>query len=182
MKNDSLELIIAGFGGQGVLFAGKLLAHAAMLEGKEVTWFPSYGAEIRGGTANCTVIISSEMIGSPVVNNPDTLLIMNNASMERFAPRLKEGGFLIMNSSLIKNPPQRKDIGIIQINATDIAEELGSSQVANMVMIGALIGRTGIISLDTAIGALREIIPEHKREIILINETALRRGLKEIAG
>lgn len=181
MKKGSLELIIAGFGGQGVLFAGKLLAHAAMLEGKEVTWFPSYGAEIRGGTANCTVIISSEMIGSPVVNNPDTLLIMNDASMERFAPRLKQGGFLIMNSSLIKNPPQRRDIGIIQINATDIAEELGSSQVANMVMIGALIGRTGIISLDTAIGALREIIPEHKKEIILINETALRRGLKEIA-
>lgn len=181
MKKGSLELIIAGFGGQGVLFAGKLLAHAAMLEGKEVTWFPSYGAEIRGGTANCTVIISSEMIGSPVVNNPDTLLIMNGASMERFAPRLKQGGFLIMNSSLIKNPPQRRDIGIIQINATDIAEELGSSQVANMVMIGALIGRTGIISLDTAIGALREIIPEHKKEIILINETALRRGLKEIA-
>ncbi len=180
MKKDSLELIIAGFGGQGVLFAGKLLAHAAMLEGKEVTWFPSYGAEIRGGTANCTVIISSEMIGSPVVNNPDTLLIMNDASMERFAPRLKQGGLLIMNSSLIKNPPQRRDIGIIQINATDIAEELGSSQVANMVMIGALIGRTGIISLDTAIGALREIIPEHKKEIILINETALRRGLKEI--
>jgi len=181
MKRGSLELIIAGHGGQGVLFAGKLLAHGAMLEGKEVIWFPSYGAEIRGGTANCTVIISREMIGSPVVNNPDTLLIMNEASMERFAPRLKQGGLLIINSSLIKNPPHRRDIGIIQINAADIAEELGNSQVTNMVMLGALIGKTGIISLDTVSDALREIIPEHKREIIQINKEALRRGLKEIA-
>lgn len=181
MKNDLLQLIIAGSGGQGVLFAGRLLAHAAMLEGKEVTWFPSYGAEIRGGTANCTVIISEEMIGSPVVSEPNALLIMNEASMLRFSPKLKSGGILVMNTSLIKNPPARKGIEIVQVKASDIAKELGDSQVANMVMIGALIGKTGVLSLKAVLDALKEIISERKRDIIGINETALKRGIKEIA-
>lgn len=164
-----------------MLFAGRLLAHGAMLEGKEVTWFPSYGAEIRGGTANCTVIISEEMIGSPVVSEPNALLIMNEASMLRFSPRLKSGGILVMNTSLIKNPPARKDIEIVQVKASDIAKELGDSQVANMVMIGALIGKTGILSLKAVLDALKEIISERKRDIIGINETALKRGIKGIA-
>lgn len=180
VSGDSLQLIIAGFGGQGVLFTGKLLTHSAMLEGKEVTWFPSYGAEIRGGTANCTVIISDEMIGSPVVKNPNALLIMNEASMERFVPRLKPNGLLIMNTSFVKNSPKRSDIETIPIKATDVAEELGNGRVANMVLLGALIGKTGIISLDTVFNALREIIPERRKDTILINETALKRGLKEV--
>lgn len=180
-RENSLQLIIAGSGGQGVLFAGRLLAHGAMLEGKEVTWFPSYGAEIRGGTANCTVIISEEMIGSPVVSEPNALLIMNEASMLRFSPRLKSGGILVMNTSLIKNPLSRKDIEIVQVKASDIAKELGDSQVANMVMIGALIGKTGVLSLKAVLDALKEIISERKRDIVGINETAIKRGIKEIA-
>ncbi|MBI5195679.1 MAG: 2-oxoacid:acceptor oxidoreductase family protein [Nitrospirae bacterium] len=180
MNSKNLQLIVAGFGGQGVLFTGKLLTYAAMLEGREVTCFPSYGAEIRGGTANCTVIISDEMIGSPVVNKPDVLLIMNEASMERFVPRLKSGGLLIMNSSLIKNLPKRQDLEVLQINATGMAEELGSSQIANMIMIGALIAKTGIISVDTVFNALGDIIPERKKGIIPVNQTAIKKGLEEI--
>lgn len=179
MKNG-LKLIIAGFGGQGILFTGKLLAHSAMLEGRDVTWFPSYGAEIRGGTANCTVIISDEMVGSPVVKNPDALLIMNDASLQRFVPRLKPDGILIMNASLIKSSPERSDIEIIRIKATDAAEELGNPQAANMVLLGALIGRTGIINFDTACSTLREIISERKKDTVQINESALRRGLQEL--
>src|SRR3989338_5832303 len=104
VENSYFSLLIAGFGGQGILFAGKLLAQSAMLEGRHVTWFPSYGAEVRGGTANCTVIISDEMIGSPVVRNPEILVVMNEASLDKFQPRLKSGGILIFESSLIKKP------------------------------------------------------------------------------
>ncbi len=182
MKKDLLQLIIAGFGGQGILFIGRLLAQSAMLEGKQVTWFPSYGAEIRGGTANCTVILSDKMIGSPVILNPDTLLIMNEASMKRFEPQLKPRGLLIMNTSLIKNPPQRTDIEIIRIKATDIAKGLGNSQTANMVMLGAFIGKTEIISPNMITNhALKEIIPEHRKNIIPINVNAFNRGVEEIA-
>lgn len=181
MKNDLLELIIAGFGGQGVLFTGKLLAYLAMLEGKHVTWFPSYGAEVRGGTANCTVIISDEMIGAPAVHNPNTLLIMNEASLKRFEPQLKPRGLLIMNTSLIKNHPVRSDIEIIRIKATDIAEELGNSQVANMVMLGALIGKTRIVNPNTVSNALRKIMPQPKKDMISLNESAFKKGIKEIA-
>ncbi len=182
MKDNLLQLIIAGFGGQGILFTGKLLVHSAMLEGKHVTGFPSYGAEIRGGTANCTVIISDEMIGSPVVRRPNSLLIMNEASMVRFESQLKPHGLLIMNSSLIKNSPNRLDIEVIKVKATDIAEELGNSQVANMVMLGALISKIGIINSNTIFKALWEIIPEHRKNIIPLNESAFKRGLEEIAG
>ena len=175
-----MELIIAGFGGQGVLFTGRLLCHAAMLGGRQTTWFPSYGAEVRGGTANCTVIISDEMIGSPVVSSPDTLMIMNEASMKRFEPRLKPGGLLIMNSSLIKDPPSRDDIEVIGIKANEVAERLGSSQVANMVMLGALVRRTAIVEPERLFTALREIVPSRRAGIIPLNESALRAGFHSI--
>lgn len=179
MKND-LQLIIAGFGGQGILFAGKLLTHSAMLEGRHVTGFPSYGAEIRGGIVNCTVIISDEMIGSPIIHSPNSLLVMNQASRERFESQLKPRGLFIMNTSLIKDPANRTDIEIIGINATDIAEELGNSNVANMVMLGALIGRTGIINPETIFSAMKEVIPKHRKNIIQLNETAFKKGLAHI--
>ncbi|MBI5026376.1 MAG: 2-oxoacid:acceptor oxidoreductase family protein [Nitrospirae bacterium] len=175
-----LGLIIAGFGGQGILFIGRLLAHAAMLTGKEVTWFPSYGAEIRGGTANCTVIISDEMVASPVIQKPDALIIMNKASLEKFENRLKTGGLLIMNQSLIKTAPQRSDIEVIAVKANDIAEEIGDSRVANVVMLGVLIGKTGIPDVDITLRALREIIPEQKQSMLTVNENALKRGIKEV--
>ncbi|GBE05458.1 MAG TPA: 2-oxoacid:ferredoxin oxidoreductase subunit gamma [Nitrospirae bacterium] len=182
MKNSPSQLIIAGFGGQGILFAGKLLAQSAMIENRHVTWFPSYGAEIRGGTANCTVIISDEMIGSPVVSSPDSLLIMNQASMYRFETKLKPDGLLVMNTSLVKKPAARPDIKVIGIDATDIAKKLGNAQVANLVMLGALIGRTGIISPKTVIRVLKQITPGHRKNIIPLNESAFKKGFKEIAG
>ena len=181
VENSYFSLLIAGFGGQGILFAGKLLAQSAMLEGRHVTWFPSYGAEIRGGTANCTVIISDDMIGSPVVRQPDSLLIMNEASMKKFEPLLKPQGLLIINTSLIKELPERPDIEIIKIKASDIAEEFGNSQIANMVMLGALIAKTRIINPGTISTALKEIIPEHRKNVIQINERAFKGGLKGIA-
>ncbi len=181
MKSNLLQLIISGFGGQGILLIGKVLAHSAMLEGKHVTWFPSYGAEIRGGTANCTVIISEEIIGSPAVRSPDALLIMNEASLERFEQRLKPHGLLIMNTSLIKNLPRRSDIETVKIKATDIAKGLGNSQAANMVMLGALIAKTGIINLNTVSTALKELASEHKKHLLPLNKKACKKGLEEIA-
>src|SRR3989338_6376710 len=181
VENSHFSLLIAGFRSQGILFAGKLLAQSAMLEGRHVTWFPSYGAEIRGGTANCTVIISDDMIVSPVVRQPDSLLIMNEASMKKFEPLLKPQGLLIINTSLIKELPERQDIEIVKIKATDIAEEFGGSQIANMVMLGALIAKTRIINPGTISTALKEIIPEHRKNGIQINERAFNGGLKGIA-
>ncbi len=181
MKNE-LQLIIAGFGGQGILFTGKLLTHSAMLEGRNVTGFPSYGAEIRGGIVNCTVIISDEMIGSPIVRSPNSLMAMNRASKERFESQIKPHGLFIINTSLIKDPANRTDIDIIRINATDIAEELGNVNAANMVMLGALVGRTGIIKPETVSSAMKEIIPKHRKNIIPLNETAFKKGIEAIAG
>lgn len=181
-KRSLLQLIIAGFGGQGILFTGRVLAQSAMIEGKHVTWFPSYGAEIRGGTAHCTVIISDEMIGSPLVRHPNALIIMNQASLKRFTPLLGQGGLLLMNFSLIKDYPDPSGIEKITIKATDIAEELGSSQIANMVMLGAFVARTGIVKMDTIYYALKEIVPEHRKNLIHLNEQAFTKGFKEIAG
>lgn len=180
MSDSVCQLIIAGSGGQGVLYAGKLLAQSAMLEGKQVTWFPSYGAEIRGGTANCTVIISDEMIGSPSVRNPESLMLMNSASMEKFLPKLKSGGIAILNTSLIKNPLQRSDIAMVEIKATDIAEQLGGSQVTNVVMLGALIGKTGIVQTDAICKAIEEITPEHRKKTIPLNIRAFKKGIELI--
>jgi 2-oxoglutarate ferredoxin oxidoreductase subunit gamma len=180
MQDKVLRLIIAGFGGQGILFSGKLLAHSAMLEKKNVTWFPSYGAEIRGGTAHCSVIISEEMIGSPIIHHPNMLLIMNNASLNKFESLLKPAGTLVMNSSLIKTSSSRSDINTVSIKATEIAEEVGNSQVANMVMLGALIAKTKIVNPDTVCTALTEIIPARRKRLIHLNKKGFERGLEDI--
>ncbi|MEF9427534.1 MAG: 2-oxoacid:acceptor oxidoreductase family protein [Candidatus Mariimomonas ferrooxydans] len=136
--------------------------------------------EIVGGIVNCTVIISDEMIGSPIVRSLNSLMAMNRASKERFESQIKPHGLFIMNTSLIKDPVNRTDIDIIRINATDIAEELGNVNAANMVMLGALIGRTGIIKPETVSNAMKEIIPKHRKNIIPLNETAFKKGLAHI--
>jgi 2-oxoglutarate ferredoxin oxidoreductase subunit gamma len=181
MKDSLLQLIIAGFGGQGILFTGKLLAQSAMLEDRHVIWFPSYGAEKRGGTTSCTVVISNEMIGSPSIKQPNSLMIMNEASLKKFEPMLKPNGLLIINSSLIKPAKIRSDIETVMIKATEIAEEIGNGQVANMVMLGALIAKTRVVKPETISNALIQMTPEHKKNIIQLNEDAFRRGFKEIA-
>ncbi len=170
------EIIMAGSGGQGIMFAGTLLAQAAMDEGLNVTYFPSYGAQMRGGTANCTVIISDENIGSPVVTNPFILLAMNEDSLERFVSKLKKNGLIIVNSSLLKKKIRIDDIEIIEIPATELAEELGDSRVANMVILGAYIKRRKVVSLERAMGSLRKVLGEEREDLLKLNREALRKG------
>jgi 2-oxoglutarate ferredoxin oxidoreductase subunit gamma len=170
------DVMIAGFGGQGVLLAGKLLAHAGMLEGKHVTWFPSYGAEIRGGTANCTVIISSEEIGSPVIQRPSAMLILNEASYKKFEQRIKPGGQLFLNISLVHEQATRTDIIRIDVKANDIAESLGDIRIANMVMLGAFLKKTSVIKLASVLMALKQVLPPRRHSLLPLNEKALQCG------
>lgn len=170
------DVVIAGFGGQGVLLAGKLLAHAGMLEGKHVTWFPSYGAEIRGGTANCTVIIASEEIGSPVIRHPSAMLILNEASYRKFEKAMQPGGALFLNTSLVSDRPQRSDVLRIEVRASEIAEELGDIRIANMVMLGAFLKRTGAVALASVLTALKQVLPPRRHSLLELNERALARG------
>ena len=176
------DVMIAGFGGQGVLLAGKLLAHAGMLEGKHVTWFPSYGAEIRGGTANCTVIIASEEIGSPVVQQPSAMLIFNEASFRKFEQRIKPAGRLFLNTSLVHDLPSRGDIARIDVRANDIAETLGDIRIANMVMLGAFLKKTGVLALQSVLMALKQVLPPRRHSLLPLNERALQCGADVCAG
>src|SRR5512139_1655568 len=163
------DVMIAGFGGQGVLLVGKLLAHAGMLESKRVTWFPSYGAEIRGGTANCTVIIADREIGSPVDERPSAMLILNEASFIKFEKRIRPGGQLFLNTSLIQQPSTRTDIGRIEVKANDIAEELGDIRIANMVMLGAFLKMTGVVTLGSVLEALKAVLPPRRHSLLPLN-------------
>lgn len=187
----SIGILVAGFGGQGILLLGRLIAYSGMLEGKEVTCFPSYGAEMRGGTANSTVIVSDEMIGSPIMGNPDILIAMNEASLKRFQSRVKSGGLLILDSSLIPSPVIRGDIHAIPIPATEIAASIAESEApkrtslltatrvrsANMVMFGALLGETGIIRVDTALHALEQLTSSKREKTLEGNKKAVMRGV-----
>jgi 2-oxoglutarate ferredoxin oxidoreductase subunit gamma len=172
------RIIIAGSGGQGVLFFGKLLAHAAMLEGREVTWFPSYGAEMRGGTANCTVIISDSMIGSPVIRNPDMMVAMNAASYQRFVEKLASGGVLVYDPSQIPAPTHRDDIRVIVTPAGDISASLNCAASANMALLGAFIAATRIVDVQSALRSVDELLPVHRRDLLAINKEILMRGYK----
>jgi 2-oxoglutarate ferredoxin oxidoreductase subunit gamma len=171
------EVIIAGFGGQGIMLAGKLLAQTAMKAGKEVTYMPSYGAEVRGGTANCMVVIADIQIACPVVGKPDSLIVMNKASLSKFGPRLKKGGLLIMNSSLIDSKPQLDgSIEIAAVPADELAVELGSQKSANMVAIGAYLQRRRHFSPEQAAQALPDVLAERYHKTLPVNTEALHRG------
>ena len=170
------ELLVAGFGGQGVLVLGQLLATAGMLEQKEVTWFPSYGPEQRGGTCNCSVVVSDHEIGSPIVNQPDTAIVMNLPSLERFAASVKPGGLLIYNSSLIEPQQSRDNVRLIAVPATDVADELGNSRIANLVALGAFIEATQLVSLKSIEDSLKTVLPKRHHRLIPLNMEALSRG------
>lgn len=170
------EIVMAGFGGQGILFMGHLLSQAGMLEGQHVTWMPSYGPEMRGGTANCSVVISSKPISSPVVSRPDTVVAMNSPSVEKFAPRVKSGGLLLVNASLAGEPSGYQDIEAYCIRALDEAEKLGQNQVANMVMLGAYVALKGTVSMETLFQSLQDILPARRRDLLPVNRSALKRG------
>jgi 2-oxoglutarate ferredoxin oxidoreductase subunit gamma len=171
-----LDMILAGFGGQGVMSMGQLIAYAGMLEGKEVSWMPSYGPEMRGGTANCTVVVSEEPIGSPVVTEPQVVVAMNLPSLDKFESMVKPGGVLIINSSLINRSCQREDITVIEVPANEIANELGNLKVANMVVLGTLIAQTKVVSKESIIESLKKVLPEHRHNLIPMNEEAINRG------
>jgi len=170
------EVIISGFGGQGALFAGQLLTYAGMAEGRMVTWIPSYGPEMRGGTARCTVIISDEPIGSPIIYHPSNCIALNPPSMEKYEPLVKPGGYLVVNTSLVRERSQRKDITVVEVPANDLANELGSTRIANMVLLGALLAVNPIVKIESVKQALDEHVPEHRRHIIEPNKLALDRG------
>ncbi len=169
------EVIMAGFGGQGVMSMGMLLAYAGMMEGKEVSWMPSYGPEMRGGTANCTVIVSDKRIASPITPSPDTSIVMNLPSLDKFSSMIKPGGELIINSSLIEKDTNRTDIEVIKVPCNEIANELGNSRVANMVALGAYLQKTGILPLESIVKAMKKVFAG-KEHLIPLNETALQRG------
>jgi len=171
------EVVIAGFGGQGIILAGKLLAQTAMKAGKEVTYMPSYGAEVRGGTANCMVIIASEPIACPVVSKPDSLIVMNKASLDKFAPHLKIGGLLVMNSSMIDDVPRLDEtIEILKVPADEIAVQLGNQKVANMVALGAYLHWRSYLTADAAAESLPDVLAERYHKMLPVNAEALRRG------
>lgn len=172
----SQDIIFAGFGGQGILYMGKLLAYAAIDEGLNVSWLPSYGPEMRGGTANCSVIITDGVVGSPVITNADTIVVMNKPSLDKFEPYLKKDGLLIMNSDLIDIEPSRKDINVIKINANTLAKQIGSNSVANMILLGALIEATKILPFDILVKALKN---HGKENFYEINKKALGVGIQE---
>lgn len=175
------EVVMAGFGGQGVMFMGKFLANIAMEEGKKVTYLPSYGAEVRGGTANCTVIISNREIASPVSSHPTAAIIMNKPSLDKFEPRLREGALLILNSSLISRDLQRDDLEVIRIPVTAISDELGNSRAANMVALGVYLARRDLVSIEKAVSFLKNVLPARWHDLLKLNEEALYRGANFLA-
>ncbi|MFC1917892.1 2-oxoacid:acceptor oxidoreductase family protein [Chloroflexota bacterium] len=170
-----IKTIFAGFGGQGILSMGLNLAQAAMLEGKYVTYLPSYGAEVRGGTANCTVAISDEEIASPVASSPDYVVVMNLPSLIRFQNHVQSGGILFINSSLVEKEVTRNDIEIIRVPANSIAEKLGTPRSANMVMLGSFIHKSDLLSLDSIVAGMDRAL-KNRRKLISINKDALNAG------
>ena len=170
------SVILAGFGGQGILSAGKMAAEAALIEGREVSWFPSYGPEMRGGTASCSVVISDEIIGSPVINDADVLIALNQPSLEKFEKQLKPGGIIIADSSLIKIAPSRTDIRFIPIASTEIAGDLGNMAYATIVLLGCLSAATSCFKRSSFEAALRDVLPERRHHMIPSNLEAFDRG------
>ena len=170
------EVFIAGFGGQGILFTGRFIAYAGMLAGREVTWLPSYGAEVRGGTANCGVILSDTPIGSPTVTQPDVLIVMNLPSLDKFEKAIAPGGMLLADSSLITREPARKDVVFHSVPATRLASEEGMAKLANMIMIGKLMRESGLCGPGEAERVMRSIIPESRSALVTQNMRAIELG------
>ena len=176
-----VEVIISGFGGQGALFAGQLLAYAGIAENLRVTWIPSYGPEMRGGTANCTVILSDEEIGAPIIRHPDVAVVLNLPSMEKYERAVKSGGLLIVNESLVSLRSDREDLRVVYVPASETATELGNPRMANLVLLGALIRATGIVTVETVVSELGQHISERHRKWLEPNKVALRKGAEMAA-
>ena len=170
------EVIISGFGGQGTLYAGQVLAYAAMDEGKQVTWIPSYGPEMRGGTANCTVVISDEEIGSPTVKYPKAVLALNLPSLDKYEDMIAPGGCIVVNESMVNRKPTRTDIRVVMLPANEIAREIGNERATNMVMLGALLANMDILPIKALEKALKNHTAQRLQKFVEMNIQALRRG------
>lgn len=173
-------LLAAGFGGQGVMVLGQLAAYTGIEEGRYVTWIPSYGPEMRGGTANCGVVLSEEEIGSPVVDNADVLVIMNQPSLSKFLDRVKKGGILVYNSDLVEYDGSRPDVTAIGVPASQIALELGSDKIANIIILGAVVESSGIVDEKVCVETIKEKLGKKKPKFLPMNLEAFERG-KEVA-
>ena len=176
------EIIIAGFGGQGIMLMGQLLAYGGIYEGLEVSFFPSYGPEMRGGTANCTVVLSNERIGSPIRNTFTVLMAMNQASLDKSEDRISAGGVVAYNETLIDSGPKRSDVVVVNIPANRIAAEMGNPQVSNMVAIGGVIRILDTIRFESLCKGLSRVLPEYRHHLIPVNEEAMKLGMKSVAG
>lgn len=174
------ELIIAGFGGQGVLSMGKILAYSGIMQGQEVTWMPSYGPEMRGGTANVTVILSDKKISSPILSKYDTAIILNQQSMDKFENLVKPGGFLIYDPNGITRHPSRKDINICTISAADESALMGNTKAFNMIVLGAFLKKKPIVEMESVIKGLKKSLPERHHHLVPMNEKAIRVGMDKI--
>ncbi len=175
------EILVSGFGGQGALFAGQLLAYAALDAGLHVTWIPSYGPEMRGGTAHCTVILADQEIGSPLVRRPGCVIALNLPSFQKYEPLVRSGGWLVYNSSLVPAQPGRSDIHYCEVPANDIGEQLGAARQANVALLGALLAATGMLPLEAVERALDAHLSERQRKFLASNKQALRRGAAVVA-
>ena len=170
-------ILFAGFGGQGILFSGKFLTYAGLMEGNQVTWLPSYGPEMRGGTANCSVVLSDTPVGSPVVNNPQYLVVMNGPSYDKFENAVQPGGLVVVDSSLIAREPGRTDIQTVSIPAPNLASEKGLDGLANMIILGKLLAHASLCKQETLAAAMAKVVPERKRALLEKNLEAITLGL-----
>ena len=171
------QILIAGFGGQGILFAGKFLAYKGLLEDLQVSWLPSYGPEMRGGTANCSVCLSSRPIGSPLVLEPDALVVMNNPSYDKFIDTVVPGGTVVIDSALVDRKTSRTDITALYVPATKLAQENGMGKLANLIMLGALWKATGFTTMEALQAAIEKVVPPSKKELVELNRKAIQLGM-----
>ncbi len=174
-------IIMSGFGGQGIISGGIMLAYAGMLDDKNVTFFPAYGAEMRGGTANCSVVVSDDPVASPVVGKPDSLLIMNEPSLARFEDALQPNGLMIINSSLVSSKPTRTDFTAIEIPISELAEEVGNIKAANMIMLGAYAKKTGAVSIKSLKESISKVYVRANESMIELNKKAIEKGVKAVS-
>ncbi len=172
------EIIIAGFGGQGVLTMGQILCYAGVIENKEVSWMPSYGPEMRGGTANCMVIVSDTPVSSPILTKFDTVIALNQPSLDKFETAVKPGGLLIYEASTILKPPARTDIEVVPIEAAIEATKLNNTKVMNMIILGAFLKKKPILSLESVIEGLKKVLPERYHKLIPLNKEAVEKGME----
>lgn len=172
------QLLFAGFGGQGVMLMGKILTYAGMKEEKQVMFIPSYGSEMRGGTANCSVVLSEEEIDAPVVSQPTVLVALNTPSFDKFENKVAPGGIIVLNSSIVKREPEREDIKVIKVPLNDIAKELGNDKILNMVALGTVIAATECVEPSAIIASLKETLPAHRQDLLPLNQQAIEAGMK----